>query len=57
MVDHLAGVAIIDRAGPAMLKMLQAHALGENRKRFVMATDHLVTPALEWGRPQQLQLI
>lgn len=40
-----------------MLKMLQAHALGENRKRFVMATDHLVTPALEWGRPQQLQLI
>lgn len=53
----LAGVAIIDRAGPPMLKMLQAHVLGENRKRFVMATDHLVAPALEWGPPQQFQLI
>ncbi len=53
----LAGVAIIDRAGPPMLKMLQAHVLGENRRRFVMATDHLVAPALEWGPPQQLQLI
>lgn len=53
----LAGVAIIDRAGPPMLRMLQAHVLGENRKRFVMATDHLVAPALEWGPPQQYQLI
>lgn len=53
----LAGVAIIDRAGPSMLKMLQAHVLGENRKRFVMATDHLVAPALEWGPPQQFQLL
>jgi len=53
----LAGVAIINHAGPPMLKMLQAHVLGENRKRFVMATDHLVSPALEWGPPQQFQLI
>ena len=53
----LAGVAIIDRAGPPMLKMLHGHMMGENRKRFVMATDHLVTPALEWGPPRQFQLI
>lgn len=53
----LAGVTIIDRAGPPMLKMLQAYTLGENRRRFVMATDHLVTPALEWGPPQQYLLI
>lgn len=53
----LAGVAIIDRAGPPMLRMLQGHMMGENRKRFVMATDHLVTPAIEWGPPQQFQLI
>ncbi len=53
----LAGVAIIDRAGPAMLKMLQEHVLGDNRKRFVMATDHLVAPAFEWGLPKQMQLI
>ena len=53
----LAGVAIIDRAGPPMLKMLQGHMMGDNKNRFVMATDHLVTPALEWGPPQQFQLI
>ncbi|WP_136661877.1 TniQ family protein [Nitratireductor sp. XY-223] len=53
----LAGVAIIDRAGPPMLKMLQGHMMGDNKNRFVMATDHFVTPAIEWGPPQQLQLI
>lgn len=53
----LAGVAIIERAGPPMLKMLQGHMLGENKNRFVMATDHLVSPAFEWGPPRQLQLI
>ncbi len=53
----LAGVAIIERAGPPMLKMLQGHLLGENRTRFVMETDHLVSPAFEWGPPRQLQLI
>lgn len=53
----LAGVAIINHAGPPMLKMLHGHMMGENRKRFVMATDHLVAPALEWGPPQQFQLI
>ena len=53
----LAGVAIIDRAGPPMLKMLQGHMMGENKNRFAKATDHLVTPAIEWGPPQQLHLI
>jgi hypothetical protein len=53
----LAGIAIIEQSGPAMLKMLQGHMLGENKNRFVMATDHLITPALDWGPPQQLQLI
>ena len=40
-----------------MLKMLQGHMMGDNKNRFVMATDHFVTPAIEWGPPQQLQLI
>jgi len=53
----LAGVAIVERAGPAMLKMLQGHMLGENKNRFIKATDHLVSPAFEWGQPRQLQLI
>jgi hypothetical protein len=30
----LAGLAIVDRTGPAMLEMLHAHALGENRTHF-----------------------
>lgn len=37
----LAGGAIIDRAGPPMLKMLQGHMMGDKRNRFVTATDHL----------------
>ena len=53
----LAGVAIVERTGPPMLKMLQGHMFGENKNRFVMATDHLVSPAFEWGPPRQLQLI
>lgn len=53
----LAGVAIIDRAGPPMLKMLQGHMMGDNKNRFAMATDHLVIPAIEWGPPQRFQLI
>lgn len=53
----LAGVAIIDRAGPPMLKMLQGHMMGANKNRFAMATDHLVAPAIEWGPPRQYQLI
>lgn len=53
----LAGVAIIDRAGPAMLKMLQGHMLGENKNRFVEATDHLISPAFDWGPSQQFQLL
>jgi hypothetical protein len=53
----LAGVAIIDHAGPAMLKMLQGHVMGDNKNRFAMATDHLITPVLEWGPPRQMQLI
>ncbi|AEI96300.1 hypothetical protein RLO149_c044100 [Roseobacter litoralis Och 149] len=53
----LAGVAFIDHAGPPMLKMLQGHTMGDNKNRFVMTTDHLVTPAIGWGPPQQEELI
>lgn len=53
----LAGVAIVERAGPALIKMLQGHMVGENKNRFIMATDHLVYPPFEWGAPQQMQLI
>ncbi|AUH66735.1 TniQ family protein [Paracoccus zhejiangensis] len=53
----LAGVAIIDRAGPPMLKLLQGHMMGDNKNRFAMATEPLIAPALDWGPPRQFQLI
>ena len=53
----LAGVAIVDRAGPAMLKMLKGHMMGDNKNRFVEATDHLITPVFDWGPPLQYQLM
>ncbi|MDW3182791.1 hypothetical protein [Roseobacter sp.] len=48
----LAGVAISDRAGPPMLKVLQGHMIGDNKNRFAMAPEHLATSALEWGPPR-----
>ena len=53
----LAGVAIVHRSGPEMLRMLQRHTFGPTRDKFIRATDHLVFPAIEWGPPQQMQLI
>ncbi|MEP3329783.1 TniQ family protein [Sedimentitalea sp.] len=53
----LAGVAIVHRSGPEMLRMLQWHTFGPTRNKFIQATDHLVSPVIEWGPPQQMQLI
>ncbi len=53
----LAGVAIVERAGPEMLKMLQAHTFGHNSNRFIEATDHLIHPAFGLPSPRQMQLI
>lgn len=53
----LAAVAIVHRSGPEMLRMLQRHTFGPTRDKFIQATDHLVSPAIEWGPPQQMQLI
>ncbi|WP_029064442.1 TniQ family protein [Labrenzia sp. DG1229] len=53
----LAGVAIVERAGPEMLKMLQAHTFGHNRNRFIEATDHLINPPFGLPSPRQMQLI
>lgn len=53
----LAGVAILERGGPEMLKMLQAHTFGHNRNRFVEETDHLINPAFGLPEPRQMQLI
>lgn len=53
----LAGVEMVHRSGPEMLRMLQRHTFGPNRERFIQASDHLVYPAIEWRPPQQMQLI
>lgn len=50
----LAGVAIVDRAGPGMLPMLQRHTMGGNRARFgelaerSMAHARKPRPFLQW---------
>lgn len=53
----LAGVAIVERAGPEMMQMLQAHTFGHNRNRFIEETDHLINPAFGLPGPRQMQLI
>ncbi len=53
----LAGVSIVERADPEMLKMLQAHTFGHNRNRFIEETDHLINPAFGLPGPRQMQLI
>ena len=53
----LAGVSIVERAGPEMLKMLQTHTFGHNRNRFIEEIDHLIYPHLGLPSPRQMQLI
>lgn len=53
----LAGVAIVEQAGPEMLQMLQAHTFGHNRNRFIRETDYLINPAFGLPVPRQMQLI
>lgn len=52
----LAGVAMVERLGPAMLEMLRTHTLGENRNRF----GNLIAKMTGQGAgrtPIQLQLM
>ena len=50
----LAGVAIVDRAGPGMLPMLQDHTMGDNRARFGELAEKTIAharkprPFLQW---------
>jgi hypothetical protein len=53
----LVGIAIVERAGPAMLEMLHAHTIGENRTRFGRLIDHVLAQNHTLSRPTQLQLI
>jgi hypothetical protein len=53
----LAGVAIVERAGPEMLRMLRDHMIGDNRVRFTDAIENLIAQARRSGTSSQMQLI
>jgi hypothetical protein len=52
----LAGVAMVERIGPAMLEMLETHTLGENRNRFGNLAAK-ITDQRAGRTPIQLQLM
>jgi hypothetical protein len=56
MLD-LAGVAIVQRAGPEMLHMLRGHMMGENKARFGNAIEEIVDCARQSRTSSQLHLI
>lgn len=52
----LAGIAIVERAGPEMLRMLRRHMMGDNKFRFIETTERIIAQA-RWPRSLQMQLI
>ncbi|WP_083948937.1 TniQ family protein [Aminobacter aminovorans] len=53
----LAGVAIVERAGPEMLRMLRGHMMGDNRVRFTDAAENMIARARRSRASSQMQLI
>lgn len=53
----LAGVAIVERAGPEMLQMLRGHMMGDNRVRFTEAVQGMIGQAPRTKACSQMQLI
>lgn len=53
----LAGVAIVERAGPEMLRMLRGHMMGDNRVRFTDAAENMIAQARRWCTSSQMHLI
>ncbi|WP_425416331.1 TniQ family protein [Oricola indica] len=53
----LAGIAIVERAGPEMLRMLRRHMMGDNRVQFTDTTERMIAQAQRPRPSQQLQLI
>lgn len=53
----LAGVVIVQRAGPEMLSMLRGHMMGENKARFGSAIEEMVDCERQSRRSSQLYLI
>lgn len=53
----LAGVAIVERAGPEMLRMLSDHMMGDNRVRFTDAAESMIAATRGWRTSSQMHLI
>lgn len=53
----LAGVAIVERAGPEMLRMLRGHMMGDNKVRFTDAAENMIARASEPQVSPQMHLI
>jgi hypothetical protein len=53
----LAGVAIVERAGPQMLPMLCGHLMGDNRVRFTDATENMIARPDRSTASSQMRLI
>lgn len=53
----LAGVAIVQHAGPEMLRMLSGHMRGENKTRFDSAIEEILDCSRQALGPSQLHLI
>ena len=53
----LAGVGIVERGGPEMLRMLRGHMMGDNRARFTDAIENMIDQYRWPGASPQLQLI
>lgn len=53
----LAGVAIVDRVGPEMLRMLRGHMMGDNRVRFTDSAEGMIARTHRSITSSQMQLI
>lgn len=53
----LAGVAIVERAGPEMLRMLRNHMMGDNKVRFTDTAENMIARASGPPAPPQMHLI
>ncbi len=52
-----AGVAIVERAGPEMLRMLRRHMMGDNQVRFTDAAESMIARSRSLRVTPQMQLI
>jgi hypothetical protein len=50
-------VAIVERAGPEMLRMLRGHMMGDNRARFSDSAENMIVRTPRSGASPQMQLI